>query len=100
MLYVDVVVKEINIKRARSVALRHSREVVSYLSMLLNYGFREWCTESLISTLKIKSELDLGKEIEVLFMGREWLDPELNLVVCNNMNDMFRKEDYDLNDFW
>lgn len=99
MLYVDVVVKEINIKRARSVALRHSREVVSYLSMLLNYGFREWCTEHLISTLKIKNELDLGKEIEVLFMRREWVDPELNLVVCNNMNDMFRKEDYDLDDF-
>lgn len=99
MLYVDVVVKEINIKRARSVALRHSREVVAFLSMLLNYGFKEWCTERLISTLEIKSERDFVKEMEVVFMRREWFDPELNVVVCNNMNDIFRKEDYDSDNF-
>jgi hypothetical protein len=37
--------------------------------------------------------------MEVVFMRREWFDPELNVVVCNNMNDIFRKEDYDSDNF-
>jgi len=91
----DIEIKAINIDHARSIAHNYSKNLNSYLSILLDVSFELITSEFRIFTIKHENNFDLQR------YRTGFIDTELGLLVKDNLNGLTNLYDMDeINSFY
>lgn len=84
----DIEIEAVTFSQARSKALNLIKDFTAFLSVLIDTGFSEF--ESVFSHFVTRVDAQLIHN----FQRKSFIDPELSLIILDNMNGIHHYEDY------